>query len=108
MIKSESIPDRELHSLQQDSSQTRQSNNILSRVSKSDKNAINDCLNSYGNLIWALASIAFSGIRLENAVREIFKDIWKYADKFDAQIYNEETFIKLIAIRRLEKLKRVN
>lgn len=82
--------------------------NILARISITDKSAIKDCVFRYGNEIWTLAGKYFSDQSLEEVVREIFLDIWKYADKFDSQIYDEKTFIKLLAVRRLEKFKRLS
>jgi RNA polymerase sigma-70 factor (ECF subfamily) len=37
----------------------------------------------------------------EDAVQEIFVDIWKNADRFDASLSSETTFIAMIARRRL-------
>lgn len=78
------------------------SSNILQRIAEDDKSAITDCLTAYGKLIWALAR-RFSGTRedAEDAVQEIFIDIWKYAARFDETKSPEGAFVTLIARRRL-------
>jgi RNA polymerase sigma-70 factor (ECF subfamily) len=76
--------------------------NILQRIAGDDESAVTDCLDTYGKLIWALAR-RFSGTRedAEDAVQEIFIDIWKYAARFDVAKSPEGAFVTLIARRRL-------
>lgn len=76
--------------------------NILKRISEGDNRAVNDCLDKYGKLVWSLAR-KFTRTRedAEDAVQEIFIDIWKYAARFDAAKSPEGAFVTLIARRRL-------
>ncbi len=76
--------------------------NILKRISEGDNCAVNDCLDKYGRLVWSLAR-KFTRTRedAEDAVQEIFIDIWKYAARFDAAKSPEGAFVTLIARRRL-------
>ena len=77
-------------------------NTILPRIAAGDESAINDCLNQYGNLIWALAKkLTPKQEDAEDAVQEIFIDIWKNAERFDAAQASETTFVAMIARRRL-------
>lgn len=75
---------------------------ILQRIAEGDKTAVQDCLNTYGGLVWSLARRMLSNSDdAEDAVQEIFIDIWKNAERFDAQQASEATFIAMISRRRL-------
>jgi RNA polymerase sigma-70 factor (ECF subfamily) len=75
---------------------------ILERIAKGDKLAVEDCIAQYGNLIWALAK-KYTPTRedAEDAVQEIFTEIWQNAARYDAAKAKETTFITTIARRRL-------
>jgi RNA polymerase sigma-70 factor, ECF subfamily len=74
----------------------------LHRIAKGDKTAVQECLSKYGGLVWSLARrMSPSAEDAEDAVQEIFLDIWKNADRFDAAQSSETTFIAMIARRRL-------
>lgn len=75
---------------------------ILNRIARGDKTAVQDCLDKYGGLVWALARrMSPNAEDAEDAVQEIFVDIWKNADRFDENQSSETTFIAMIARRRL-------
>ncbi len=77
---------------------------ILQRVAPSDKSAIKDCIDTYGNFIWALArKFTASTEEAEAAAQEIFTDIWRYAERADKAQSAESILIALIARRRLIK-----
>ncbi len=80
---------------------------VLHRIAVEDKQAVEDCLSKYGNLVWSLA-LNFTKTRedAEDAVQDIFIDIWKYAGRFDAAKSAESSFVALIARRRLIDLLR--
>lgn len=83
---------------------------ILQRIAREDKTAVGDCLDTYGKLVWGLAK-KYTRTRedAEDAVQEIFIDIWKYAARFDAAKSPEGAFITLIARRRLiDRLRKSN
>lgn len=83
---------------------------ILQRIAVEDKSAVEECLNKYGKLVWSLA-LNFLNSRedAEDAVQDIFIDIWKYAGRFDAEKSGEANFISLIARRRLiDRLRKSN
>jgi len=75
---------------------------ILHRITQGDKTAVQDCLSKYGGLVWSLARRMSAGQEdAEDAVQEIFVDIWKNAERFDETQSSETTFIAMIARRRL-------
>ncbi len=75
---------------------------ILKRVAAGDESAVRDCVAFYGNSIWTMAKQIFGATeQAENAVLEIFTDIWKAAERFDAAQCSEAEFIGLIIRRRL-------
>jgi len=75
---------------------------ILQRIAEGDRNAIQDCLNKYGGLVWSIArKMLRNSDDAEDAVQEIFVDIWKNAERFDESKSSETTFIAMIARRRL-------
>ena len=83
---------------------------ILKRIASGDKAAVQDCLNSYGGLVWSLARrMSPNSDEAEDAVQEIFIDIWKNAARFDESQASETTFVAMIARRRLiDRLRKIN
>lgn len=83
---------------------------ILKRIASGDKSAVQDCLNAYGGLIWSLARrMSANSDDAEDAVQEIFIDIWKNAARFDETQASETTFVAMIARRRLiDRLRKTN
>ena len=75
---------------------------ILQRIADGDSSAIQDCLNKYGGLVWSIArKMLRNSDDAEDAVQEIFVDIWKNSGRFDESRSSETTFIAMIARRRL-------
>ena len=72
--------------------------------------AVQECLHSYGGLVWSLAlRMLLNADEAEDAVQEIFIDIWKNADRFDANQASETTFVAMIARRRLiDRIRKQN
>ena len=78
------------------------SETVLQRVAAGDAAAVEECLQSYGGLVWSVArrfcpNYADAG----DAVQDVFIEIWRTAGRFDAQISSEATYISMIARRRL-------
>jgi RNA polymerase sigma-70 factor (ECF subfamily) len=75
---------------------------ILKRIADGDQDAVQDCLKAYGGLVWSLARRMLRNSEdAEDAVQEIFLDLWKNAPKFDPNVASETTFVAMIARRRL-------
>lgn len=75
---------------------------LLSRVATGEPNAIETCLDAYGSLVWSLARRFLKNASdAEDAVQEIFVDVWSNAYRFDPTKSSEKTFIAMIARRRL-------
>ena len=83
---------------------------ILKRIAAGDKTAVQDCLDAYGGLIWSLARrMCANSDDAEDAVQEIFIDVWKNAGRFDEIQASETTFVAMIARRRLiDRLRKTN
>lgn len=75
---------------------------LLPRVAAGDPAAVAEVLDRYGGLVWSLARrLTGRPDDAEDAVQEIFIDIWKSAARFDGAIASEKTFVAMIARRRL-------
>jgi RNA polymerase sigma-70 factor (ECF subfamily) len=73
---------------------------LLGRVAAGDAVATRECLSRYGGLVWSIAR-RFDPGDAEDAVQEIFLDLWKSAARFDPNIASETAFVATIARRRL-------
>jgi len=63
---------------------------------------VQECLRTYGGLVWSLARRMLRNSEdAEDAVQEIFVDIWKNAERFDPSQASETTFVAMIARRRI-------
>ncbi len=61
-----------------------------------------ECLNHYGDLVWSLARrLLPASADAEDAVQEIFVDLWQNSGRFDPEIASEKTFVVMLARRRL-------
>ncbi len=75
---------------------------ILHRIASGDRTAVQDCLSKYGGLVWSIARKMLRNTEdAEDAVQEVFVDIWKNAARFDEAQASETTFIAMIARRRI-------
>lgn len=81
---------------------TNRDSTILKRIAENDKLAAIELFNSYGNFIYSLAKkFTYTHEDAEDAVQEIFIEIWKHAGRFDPQKSSEISFIALVAKRKL-------
>jgi RNA polymerase sigma-70 factor (ECF subfamily) len=75
---------------------------ILERIAAGDQAAVQDCIGTYGNLIWSLARRYLrNSANAEDAVQDIFIELWSSASRFDRSIASEVAFVSTIARRRL-------
>lgn len=84
------------------------SESVLRRVAAGDQAAVAEVVGSYGSLVWSLARrLSPTPADAEDAVQEIFLDVWKSAARFDPAQGSEKVFICMIARRRLiDRLRR--
>ncbi len=84
------------------------STNFLKEVAAGDSTAVQRCIDAYGGLIWSLARRwTRNQADAEDAVQEIFIDVWKSASSFDEARSSEKTYVAMIARRRLiDRLRR--
>jgi len=78
------------------------SKSILERIASGDRSAVNECLDRYGDLVWSLARRYLrNAADAEDAVQDIFIDVWGSAARYNRNIASEVAFISTIARRRL-------
>jgi RNA polymerase sigma factor (sigma-70 family) len=80
---------------------------VLPRIAAGDPAAVPDCIARYGGLVWSLAR-RFLGnpADAEDAVQDVFIELWKNAARYDPARSSEPTYITMIARRRLIDRKR--
>ena len=80
---------------------------VLPRIAAGDPAAVPDCISRYGGLVWSLAR-RFLGnpTDAEDAVQDVFIELWKNAARYDPARSSEPTYITMIARRRLIDRKR--
>lgn len=75
---------------------------VLMRVAAGDASAVRECLDRFGGLVWSLSRrLLATASEAEDAVQEIFVEIWKSAHRYDPDIASESAFVAMIARRRL-------
>jgi len=75
---------------------------ILQAVAGGDAGAMRECMDRFGGLVWSLAKrLSPTTADADDAVQEIFVDLWRSAGRFDPSIGSETTFVAMIARRRL-------
>lgn len=75
---------------------------LLERIATGDSNAVKELLDRYSGLVWSLARrFTYTEAEAEDAVQEIFVDLWKSSARFDPSVAGEATFIAMISRRRL-------
>jgi RNA polymerase sigma-70 factor (ECF subfamily) len=73
---------------------------ILPRIAAGEPGAVEVCLDRYKGLVWWLAR-QMAGSEAEDAVQEIFIQLWQNADRYDPSMSSEPAFVSMIARRRL-------
>ncbi len=75
---------------------------LLARASQGDDGAVRECLSRFGPIVWGLARrMSPARADAEDAVQEIFLDLWEHGGRYDAQRGTEEAFVAVVARRRL-------
>jgi len=75
---------------------------LLERIATGDERAVQECMDRYGGLVWSICRRLCRNLEdAEDAVQEVFIDIWSSASRFDRAVAAEETFVAMIARRRV-------
>jgi len=75
---------------------------ILGRIAAGEARAVEECLQRYRGLVWSLARrLSADFADAEDAVQEVFIELWRNASRFDASVASEATFVTMVARRRL-------
>lgn len=73
---------------------------LLPRIARGDSAAVDEFLERYGGLVWSLA-VRLARADAEDAVQEIFIDLWRNAGRFREEAGSEVAFVSTLARRRL-------
>jgi RNA polymerase sigma factor (sigma-70 family) len=74
----------------------------LVRAARGEAGAVDELVDRFGSLVWALAVRGTPDrAEAEDAVQDIFINLWRFADRFDPGIASETTFVAMVARRRL-------
>lgn len=75
---------------------------LLPRVARGDQAATRECIARFGALVWSLARrLMVPSSQIEDAVQDVFIEVWKNAGRYDEAIASETAFVAMIARRRL-------
>lgn len=76
---------------------------ILQRIAAGQHDAVVECVDAYGGLIWRMARryLDHAPSEVDDAVQEVFITLWMNADRFDPARGSEAAFIAAIARNRL-------
>jgi RNA polymerase sigma factor (sigma-70 family) len=75
---------------------------ILKRTAGGDPAAVAACIDRFGPLVWLLARrLLANQSECEDAVQEVFVEVWRSAHRFDPGIASARAFVAMIARRRL-------
>ena len=82
-------------------------NHLLTRVARGDQSAVVEVIDLYGGLIATLANrYCLNPADTDDAIQEVFVELWKNAARFQPEKGAEVTFVAMIARRRLVDLTR--
>lgn len=81
---------------------------MLGQVAAGNPKAVRQCIAEYGPLVWAIARrFSSTPAAAEDAVQEIFVELWKHAGRYDPGVASEPAFIAMVARRRMiDRLRR--
>jgi RNA polymerase sigma factor (sigma-70 family) len=75
---------------------------LLHQVAEGNPQAVRELLNRYGGLVYALARrFSLDQSEVDDAVQDVFTALWQNAGRFDPRIAGEDTFVAMVARRRL-------
>lgn len=79
-----------------------ESSAVLQRIAAGDPGALEAGIDRFGGLVWSIArKFLRSGEDAEEAVQDVFAQLWKHAERFDPDRASATTFVTMIARRRM-------
>lgn len=87
--------------------------NLIAKIAEGDRIALSQLYDRYSRIIYAIAWKSLQSVEdCEEVVLEVFAQVWKIADRFDADKGSVEQWIFTLArsriIDRLRKIQRLN
>lgn len=81
---------------------------LLQRISRGDESAVTQCVDEYAGLAWRLATryLGAGSPEIEDAVQDVFTELWLNARRFDPAKGGEPAFVATIIHRRLTDYQR--
>jgi RNA polymerase sigma-70 factor (ECF subfamily) len=74
----------------------------LLRAASGQSDAVSACIDRFSPLVWQLARKLLRNSSLaEDAVQDVFIELWKAAPKFDPSVASARAFVAMIARRRI-------
>src|SRR6478609_8065555 len=90
-----------------DAPQENAPSDLLARVARGDATSTRECVDAFGPILWPLVRRSSTcDADAEDALQEIFLDLWKVAGRYDASLATPATFAVMIARRRLVDRRR--
>ena len=75
---------------------------LLPRIAAGDEAAVRECVARYGALVWSLVRRwSPNPADAEDAVQDVFIDLWRTAGRFDAMRATESGWVAMVTRRRL-------
>lgn len=75
---------------------------ILQRIAAGDPDAVQQCIDEYGGLVWSVARrLLGNHSEAEDAVQDAFIELWKSAERYDPKLSSEKSFVVMVARRRI-------
>lgn len=76
---------------------------ILQRIASGDQASVDECVREYGGLVYRLAKRHLDKVpaEIDDAVQEVFIELWTSASRFDPEKGGEPAFVATLAHRRL-------
>ena len=75
---------------------------LLERIAGGDRSAVALCIDQYSGLVWSLARRFIANeADAEEAVQDVFMELWANASRYDATKAGEATWISMVARLRL-------